>query len=249
MAEALQSTEPAEPTPAEHHPLPDRRLLTLVGVMAAMFLSALDQTIVGVSMPRIIKELNGFDRYTWVTTVYLLVSTAVVPVVGKLSEQLGRKRVFLVGIAMFLLGSSLAGLNGWSYASVWPCIVGGAALIAGAMWHESRTAEAVLPPALFKSSIFSLSMVVTFIFGAVMLIAITFVPLFLQAVVGVSSTNSGLLMLPMMAGLVGGATGGGFLLSYTGRYRIQGLAGITAVTVGMYLLSRLNVNATQGEVD
>jgi len=99
----------------------------------------------------------------------------------------------------------------------------------------------VLPPTLFKSSIFSLSMAVTFIFGAVMLGAITYVPLFLQAVVGVSSTNSGLLMLPMMAGLVGGATGGGFLLSYTGRYRIQGLAGITAVTVGMYLLSRLNV--------
>jgi len=56
MAEALQSTEPAEPTPAEHHPLPDRRLLTFVGVMAAMFLSALDQTIVGVSMPRIIRS-------------------------------------------------------------------------------------------------------------------------------------------------------------------------------------------------
>ncbi len=103
MVEALQSTDPAKPTPAEHPHLPDRRLLTFVGVMAAMFLSALDQTIVGVSMPRIIKELNGFDRYTWVTTVYLLVSTAVVPVVGKLSEQLGRKRVFLVGIAMFLL--------------------------------------------------------------------------------------------------------------------------------------------------
>jgi len=375
MAEALQSTEPAEPTPAEHHPLPDRRLLTFVGVMAAMFLSALDQTIVGVSMPRIIKELNGFNRYTWVTTVYLLVSTAVVPVMGKLSEQLGRKRVFLVGIAMFLLGSalagasqsldqlilfrgfqgigggiltgtafaiiadlftpvergkytgfmvgvfglanvlgplaggyltdhvgwrwvfyvnlpiglviwtallftfpsqrrpvarpridylgatgisggaallvlgtSLAGLNGWSYVWVWPCIVGGAALIAGAMWHESRTPEAVLPPVLFNSSIFSLSMVVTFIFGAVMLGAITYVPLFLQAVVGVSSTNSGLLMLPMMAGLIGGAIGGGFLLSYTGRYRIQGLVGITAVTVGMYLLSRLNVTATQSEV-
>jgi hypothetical protein len=91
-------------------------------------------------------------------------------------------------------------------------------------------------------------MAVTFIFGAVMLGAITYVPLFLQAVVAVSSTNSGLLMLPMMVGLIGGATGGGFLLSYTGRYRIQGLVGITAVTVGMYLLSRLNITATQYEV-
>jgi predicted MFS family arabinose efflux permease len=152
------------------------------------------------------------------------------------------------GAALLVLGTSLAGLNGWSYFWVWPCIGAAAAIIAAAIWHESRTPEAVLPPALFKSSIFSLSMVVTFIFGAVMLGAITYVPLFLQAVVAVSSTNSGLLMLPMMAGLVGGAIGGGFLLSYTGRYRIQGLAGITAVTVGMYLLSRLNVSATQSEV-
>jgi EmrB/QacA subfamily drug resistance transporter len=371
----VRESRPAVPPPAAHHHMPDRRLLTFFGVMAAMFLSALDQTIVGVSMPRIIKELNGFDRYTWVTTVYLLVSTAVVPVVGKLSEQLGRKRVFLFGIAMFLLGSalagasqslnqlilfrgfqgigggiltgtafaviadlfspaergkytgftvgvfglanvlgplvggyltdnvgwrwvfyvnlpigliiwiallftfpdrrrpaahpridylgaagisggsallvlgiSLAGLDGWSYFWAWLCIVGGAAMIAAAMWHESRIPEAVIPPALFKSSIFSLSMAVTFIFGGLMLGAITYVPLFLQAVVGVSSTHSGLMMLPMMAGLMVGATSGGFLLSYTGRYRLQGLVGITAATAGMYLLSRLNVTATQAEV-
>jgi MFS family permease len=99
------------PVHAEHLHLPDKRMLTFVGVMAAMFLSALDQTIVSVAMPRIVKELNGFDRLTWVTTVYLLTSTAVVPVVGKLSEQLGRKRVFLTGIALFLLGSALSGAS------------------------------------------------------------------------------------------------------------------------------------------
>jgi len=62
-------------------------------------------------MPRIIKELNGFDRYTWVTTVYLLMSTAVVPWWASSRSSWGRKRVFLVGIAMFLLGSALAGAS------------------------------------------------------------------------------------------------------------------------------------------
>src|SRR3982074_1700837 len=87
----------------------DRRMVTFLGVLAAFFLAALDQTIVGTALPRIVGELHGFDRYTWVTTVYLLTSTAVVPVVGKISEQLGRKRVFLFGIACFLVGSAISG--------------------------------------------------------------------------------------------------------------------------------------------
>ncbi|MGH7747990.1 MAG: MFS transporter, partial [Candidatus Dormibacteria bacterium] len=87
----------------------DPRLVTFFGVMAAMFLSALDQTIVGTAMPTIARDLGGVNRYTWVTTVYLLTSTAVVPVVGKLSEQLGRKRVFLTAIVAFLAGSALCG--------------------------------------------------------------------------------------------------------------------------------------------
>src|SRR5205807_327191 len=80
-----------------------------MGVMAAMFLSSLDQTIVSTAMPTIARDLHGVDRYTWVTTAYLLTSTAVLPVVGKLSEQLGRKRVFLGAIVFFLGGSALCG--------------------------------------------------------------------------------------------------------------------------------------------
>ncbi|HEV1998409.1 MAG TPA: MFS transporter, partial [Candidatus Dormibacteraeota bacterium] len=92
----------------EHHGL-DRRMITFYGVMAAIFLSALDQTIVGTALPHIVGDLHGFDRYTWVTTVYLLTSTAVVPIVGKISEQLGRKRVFMFGITFFLVGSAICG--------------------------------------------------------------------------------------------------------------------------------------------
>src|SRR4051794_28993797 len=66
-------------------------IATLAGVMSALLLAALDQTIVGTAMPRIIAELRGFDRYAWVTTAYLLTSTAGVPIFGKLSDLYGRK--------------------------------------------------------------------------------------------------------------------------------------------------------------
>ena len=108
--ERLETGQAAEEAVEEHHGI-DRRMITFFGIMAAIFLSALDQTIVGTALPRVVSELKGFDRYTWVTTIYLLTSTSVVPIVGKLSEQLGRKRVFLTGIGVFLVGSMLCGLS------------------------------------------------------------------------------------------------------------------------------------------
>src|SRR5436309_2475520 len=83
--------------------------LTMLGVLVVMLLAALDQTIVSTAMPRIIAELHGFDRYTWVSTVYLLTSTVVVPIYGKLSDLLGRKPIFLFGVVVFLIGSALSG--------------------------------------------------------------------------------------------------------------------------------------------
>ena len=80
------------------------------GMLLVLLLSALDSTIVGTAMPRVIAQLNGFDRYTWVTTAYLLTSTVTVPIYGKLSDLLGRKRVFMLGTLIFLLGSALCGI-------------------------------------------------------------------------------------------------------------------------------------------
>ena len=74
------------------------------------FVAALDQTVVGTAMPRIIAELQGFQRYAWVTTAYLLTSTLGVPVFGKLSDQFGRKYLYLAGIVTFLIGSWLCGI-------------------------------------------------------------------------------------------------------------------------------------------
>jgi len=84
-------------------------LLTMAGVLLVMLLASLDQTIVGTAMPRIITDLQGFDRYTWVTTAYLLTSTVMIPIYGKLSDIFGRKPIFLIGVVLFLIGSAASG--------------------------------------------------------------------------------------------------------------------------------------------
>src|SRR6266566_2837483 len=86
-------------------------VLTMIGVLMVMLLASLDQTIVATAMPRVIADLNGFDRYTWVTTAYLLTSTVTVPIYGKLSDLYGRKPIFLFGVVVFLIGSALSGAS------------------------------------------------------------------------------------------------------------------------------------------
>ena len=83
----------------------------VVAIMLALFLGALDQTIVGTALPQIITELNGANLYTWVVTIYLLASTVTVPIYGKLSDMYGRKPLLLIGVSLFLIGSALAGLS------------------------------------------------------------------------------------------------------------------------------------------
>src|SRR5947209_2015891 len=83
----------------------------LAALMLTLLLEALDQTIVGTALPKIIGELQGFDRYTWVVTAYLLASTTMIPIVGKLSDQFGRKWFFVVGVVIFLTGSALSGAS------------------------------------------------------------------------------------------------------------------------------------------
>src|SRR3990172_3926094 len=92
--------------------LPRRQVaLTMGGVMLAMFLASLDQTVVGTAMPRIMADLGGFAYYAWVTTAYLVASTTLVPIVGRLTDMYGRKWFFIGGIIIFLLGSVLCGLS------------------------------------------------------------------------------------------------------------------------------------------
>lgn len=82
----------------------------LAGVLLGLFLAALDQTIVATALPAIIADLRGIDLLAWVSTGYLLASTAIVPIYGRLSDFYGRRVVLLFGIVVFLAGSALCGL-------------------------------------------------------------------------------------------------------------------------------------------
>src|ERR671936_3229827 len=85
------------------------RILATVGVGLALFLAALDQTIVGTALPRIVAELNGLDYYAWVATAYLVASTTLTPVAGKLGDLFGRKPFLIGGMIGFVAASALCG--------------------------------------------------------------------------------------------------------------------------------------------
>ncbi|CAM3173902.1 MFS transporter [Deinococcus saxicola] len=113
-----QNAPPAgEPRPEDRinyaEVLPQQtKILILIGTLLGLFLSALDQTIVATSLPRIVADLDGINLYAWVTTAYLLAGTAMVPIYGKLSDIYGRKPVLMFGIVVFLIGSALCGMAG-----------------------------------------------------------------------------------------------------------------------------------------
>jgi len=94
--------------------LPQRRKIEiLVAILLGLFLAALDQTIVGTALPRIVSELRGSNElYTWVITIYLLSSTITGVFYGKLSDLYGRRPMLLIGVFLFLVGSALSGLSG-----------------------------------------------------------------------------------------------------------------------------------------
>ncbi len=89
----------------------DKRI-TLIALLVVFLLAALDQTIISTAMPKIIEDLNGLELYAWVTTAYMLTSTVLVPIYGKLGDLYGRKNILVIGIIIFLAGSFLSGLSG-----------------------------------------------------------------------------------------------------------------------------------------
>lgn len=86
------------------------RTILLIGLIIAMFFSALDGTIVGTAMPKIVGDLGGLSMMTWLTTAYLLTSTTIVPIAGKLSDLLGRRVVYIAGLIIFMGASALCGM-------------------------------------------------------------------------------------------------------------------------------------------
>lgn len=342
--------------------------MVLAGVLLGLFLGALDHTIVGTAMPRIVAQLGGLDYYSWVFAAYMLTSTTMVPIFGRLSDQLGRRSVYLAGLGLFLVGSVLCGLaqdmmqlvafrgfqglgagavisipfaivgdlfppaergkyqglfggvfalasvagpltggyitdqwtwrwifyinlplgllagavlavalprfapreqrridwlgalllvatvvplllavlwGGQSYAWRSPQVVGllALALVCGILLVavELRAVEPVLPVRLFVNRIFATATLAAFLTSMAMFGAVAFVPLYVQAVLGLSAMESGLVLMPMMLSMVLGAVVGGQLLSRWGRYRLIALAGLGFMWAGLLMLVQLGI--------
>ena len=346
-----------------------RRRLIFAALLLVLFIASLDQTIVSTALPTIVGDLGGLQHLSWVVTAYLLASTVVGPLYGKLGDLYGRKRVLQVALVIFLVGSALCGaaqsmseliafravqglgggglivvsmavvgdivaprdrgryqglfggvfgistvagpllggffvdnfswrwifyinlplgalalvaisiaftstqtterrpidwlgtlvlaggLSGvivytslggstysWTAPGMLAALVGGLALLAVFPFVESRAAEPILPLELFRNATFRTTSAIGFIIGFALFGSVTFIPLYLQIVKGESATRSGLLMTPMMLGVLATSTASGFLISRYGRYRVFPIAGTAIATVGLYLLSRLEVD-------
>ena len=351
-----------------------QRRLIFGALLLVLFIASLDQTIVSTALPTIVGDLGGLEHLSWVVTSYLLASTVVGPLYGKLGDLYGRKRVLQVALVLFLIGSALCGLaqsmpqliafraiqglggggllvvamavvgdlvaprdrgryqglfggvfgvsvvagpllggffvdnlswrwifyvnlplglvalaviatafrsqqvttrhridwlgtivlaaglsgvilytslGGTSYAWDAPgmlaAIGGGVALLALFPLIEARAEEPILPPELFRNMTFRTTSAIGFVVGFALFGSVTFIPLYLQIVKGHSATESGLLMTPMMLGVLVTSTASGFLISRYGRYRAFPIVGTAIAAVGLYLLSTLEV-ATATEV-
>jgi EmrB/QacA subfamily drug resistance transporter len=102
---AIKELLAEKPRPSENKSL----ILALSGIIMSILLAALDQTIVNPALPRIVEELQGFSLFAWVSTAYLLTSTATIPIAGKLGDMFGRKTLLLIAVFVFVAGSALSG--------------------------------------------------------------------------------------------------------------------------------------------
>jgi EmrB/QacA subfamily drug resistance transporter len=129
----------------------------------------------------------------------------------------------------------------WSSPIIIGLGVAGVILLGLFLRQEHRTAEPIIPPKLWSNPVFSVASTLEFLVGFALFGAVTFLPVYLQTVGGQSATNSGLLILPLMAGVMTTSISSGFVISRTGRYKIFPMAGTLIMAAGLYLLSTMGV--------
>jgi drug resistance transporter, EmrB/QacA subfamily len=341
--------------------------LVIASVAVLLLLASLDQTIVSTALPTIVADLGGLEHLSWVVTAYILASTVVAPLYGKLGDLYGRRNVVIFSVTVFLTGSVLCGLSGsmgfliaaralqglgggglfvlalsiigdvippkergkvqgvfagvFGVSSVAGPLLGGwfvdalswhwiffinlpfgalalAGFIFGFKAHpervghkidyagalaltlslssivlltalggkefalsspigltlitlffastlgfvliEQKASEPILPIGLFKMNVFTISSAISFVSGALMFGALTFIPVFLQMAKGASATQSGLQLIPMTFGILAASTVSGQYMSRTGRYRFLPVIGLTFATLSLLSLTRLS---------
>src|SRR5262249_44665423 len=148
-------------------------------------------------------------------------------------------------LSAVVLFTSLGGTTySWSSPQLVAILAVGVALLAAFPFVEQHAAEPILPLELFESRVFTITSAIGLVVGLALFGSITFIPIYLQVVKGHSPTQSGLLIRPVMAGLLLTSIASGNLISKYGRYRPFPIAGTAFMTVGLYLLSRLDVGTS-----
>jgi EmrB/QacA subfamily drug resistance transporter len=203
--------------------------------------------------------LGGFfvDNLSWrwvfyvnvpVGIVALVVTSAVLRIpfrrVQHAIDYLGA--MLLIGAVTCLLLVTVWGGNeyDWTSPTILMLGVSGAVLTALFLWQERRAPEPILPLRLFRIGVFRTANAMMFIVGLTMFGAIVFIPLFLQVVRGVSPTQSGLLLLPLMGGIIFGSVTSGRVISRIGRYKAFPIGGTALSAIGLWLLTRLDATTS-----
>jgi hypothetical protein len=146
-----------------------------------------------------------------------------------------------LGTGALVLATSWGGTTyGWTSPTIVALFVGAVVALGIFVVVEQRAAEPILPMRLFSGPVFRVSAILSFIVGFAMLGSLTFLPSYLQYVQGVSATSSGLRTLPMVVGLLGTSIVAGTLVGRTGRYKVFPVAGSVLLTLGLFLLSRMD---------
>jgi len=153
------------------------------------------------------------------------------------------------GLVAVLLGFTWGGSDyAWLSWQEVMLFVLGVLLLVALVPAERRASTPLLSPSFFRSRVFALSVVISFLISVAMFGGLTFIPLFVQGVVGKTAQNSGVVLTPMMLSFMVGSGVGGQIVSRTGRYRLQAVIGMACGVVGMVMFSRLQASSGSGEV-